>query len=67
MVFSTTMKVKLMPCDIESAEKQVEFWKEVIHEERERERLSSHSSVMLQRLQDGLSRSEKKLRKLQEK
>jgi len=56
-----------MPCDIESAEKQVEFWKEVIHEERERERLSSHSSVMLQRLQDGLSRSEKKLRKLQEK
>lgn len=61
------MKVKLMPYDIESAEKQVAFWKENIHEEREKERLNSHSSVMLQRLQDGLNRSEKKLRKLQEK
>jgi len=56
-----------MPSDIERTEKQVVFWKENIHEEKERERLTSHPSIMLQRLQDGLNRSEKKLRKLQDK
>ena len=56
-----------MPSAIEIAEKQVTFWEENIDDERERERLTAQPSILLPRLQDGLSRSEDRLSKLQEK
>ncbi len=56
-----------MPSTIEGAQQQVSFWKECIHEEEEREKNTAHPSVLMPRLQDGLSRSQEQLRKIQEK
>jgi hypothetical protein len=57
-------KVKQMPSDVESIQQEVSFWKKYIHKEREIERLTANSSVLLPRLLDGLYRSENRLRKL---
>ena len=56
-----------MPSAIEIAQQQVTFWEEYIDDERERERLTAQPSILLPRLQDGLSRSEDKLKKLEER
>jgi len=67
MVFPTTRKVKKMPLIEENILQQILFFEEYIELETEKEQLTALPSVLLPRLQDGLSRSQEQLRKLQEK
>ena len=56
-----------MPLIEENILQQILFFEEYIELETEKEQLTALPSVLLPRLQDGLSRSQEQLRKLQEK